>query len=145
MPFIVAKGDPVKAFVSTLLMASLLASPIVLAGETKDTASAQAAAETWLKAMDAEDYSRAWDMSAANVRNDTSKFAWTLLMGAIHMPLGDFKARTLKHTAAKPGADAVTYEYESRYAKNPKVSETVTTIHEKDGAWRVSGYSVNSK
>lgn len=116
-----------------------------MAQETKETVAARAAAEKWLKLVDAGDYSNAWNSSSEEVRAGTSGFFWTTVVSASRLPLGEARSRKLK--AAVPGANGkqVAFEYESRFGKDQTVSETVKAAHEKDGAWRVTGYSVNAR
>jgi hypothetical protein len=128
-----------------MLIAVLLASSAACAQSAADIAEAKAAAEKWLKLVDAEEYSLAYNSSSAGVRDGMPKFAWTTLISATHLPLGNIKSRTLKQTTPKPGGSSISFEYESRFEKNAKVSESVTTVHEKDGAWRVTGYNINDE
>jgi len=136
-----------KILSSLFLAASVLACSPAFA-QQGDIADARAATERWFKLMDAEDYSAAWKTSATGV-HELPQFAWTTLMGAVHSPLGAFKSRKFKGATVnrsspeKPGAVSITLAYESRYEKSPHVDETVTTVHEKDGVWRVSDVNIN--
>ena len=38
----------------------------------------------------------------------------------------------------------MTLEYASQFEKDKKASETIATQRDKDGSWRVSGYSVEA-
>lgn len=134
-----------KALKSVLLAASLLVSSTAFADEVSD---ARVAAERWMKLMDAEEYSAAWNTGAENMRKDMPKLVWNMLSSTVHAPLGQFKSRTFKSadsgtaSAGKPAS--VTLEYVADYQNSHKVSEKFTAIREADGVWRVSGYTLNS-
>jgi hypothetical protein len=63
-------------------------------------------------------------------------------------PLGALKARTLKRTtstATLPGApdgEYVVFQFNTSFERKQAALETVTTIREKDGTWRVGGYFI---
>jgi len=124
------------------LTAVLLISSNPFAQSPKETADARVAAERWMKLMDTEEYSAAWNTGATNMRKDMPKFAWNMLATTIHAPLGDFKSRTFKSSDANTGT--VTLTYVSDYQNSHNVLEKVTTVREADGQWRVSGFSINS-
>lgn len=138
-----------KLLRSLTLAATLLACASAHAQEPSNIAAARSATEQWLKLVDKEEYAAAWNVSSAGVRTDMPKFAWTMLMSATHAPLGEFKSRSFKSSnikkpdAGKPGDESISLEYESRYESNPAVREVITTVHEKDGSWRVSGYGIH--
>ncbi|MRW83458.1 DUF4019 domain-containing protein [Pseudoduganella sp. FT26W] len=131
-----------KLLSSIALAASLLVCSSSFAQGAKDVADARAASESWMKLMDAEDYSAAWNKGAEGVRKDMSKLAWNMLASAIHIPLGTFKSRSYQSASIKPAS--ITFEYISDYQRSHAVRETVTTVKETDGVWRVSGYGIHS-
>lgn len=132
-----------KTILATLFAVSLLAAP-AQAQDTKALAAAQRSAQQWLKLVDKEDYSAAWDASAIDVRANTSKMAWNMLLSASHLPLGQFRARQLKAVSPEAGGKQVRFEFASQFARDDKAVEKVTTVLDKDGAWRVTGYSVEA-
>lgn len=132
-----------KMIVSTLLAASLLFSAGALAQDPKDAAAARGAAESWLKLVDGGDTGAAWRASSANVREDNNQFFWNSIINLSRATLGDLKSRKLKASHDK-GNGQLAFEYESKFQQDAKVVETVTTVHDKDGAWRVSGYNVSA-
>lgn len=133
----------IAALASLLLVASS-----AFAQSPKETADARVAAERWMKLMDTEEYSAAWNSGAANMRKDMPKFVWNMLASTIHQPLGAARSRTFKSsdtiaaTAEKPAS--ITLTYIGDYEKSHNVLEKVTTIQEADGQWRVTGFSYNS-
>ena len=137
-----------KLLTSAILAVSLLTTSTAFAQGDKDVAEARAATEHWMKLMDTEEYSAAWNNGSGGMRKEISKFTWSMIANAMHLPLGDFKSRTFKAAHIKQGTagkpDSVSFDYVAHYTKSPNVTETVTVIHEADGVWRVSGYTINN-
>jgi hypothetical protein len=132
-----------KTIVSAVLTASLLLSANAFAQDGKDTTAARGAAESWLKLVDQGDTGAAWRASSANVRKETNQFFWGTVINVSRATLGELKSRKLTGSSEK-GKDQIAFEYDSRFEKDAKVKETVTTVHEKDGSWRVTGYNVSA-
>jgi outer membrane lipoprotein-sorting protein len=130
-----------KKLISCMLVA-LLSSGGAFAQGAKEVSDARAATESFMKLMDAEEYSAAWNASAESVRNETSKMAWNLLSTAVHLPLGTAKGHSYKSASVKPGT--ITFEYVGNYENSHNVQESVTTVRDKDGVWRVSGYGIHA-
>jgi len=131
-----------KILLSAMLATSLLASASAFAQSPKDVADARTAAEHWMKLMDTEEFSAAWNASAEGMRKGVPKLAWNMLSSTVRMPLGALKSRSYKSSEIKP--ESISFEYLADYESSHNVRETVTTVHEKDGAWRVSGYNIHS-
>jgi hypothetical protein len=129
-----------KKMSSLVLAAMLLASGGVFAQGAKEVSDARAATEHFMKLMDAEEYSAAWNSGAESVRKDMPKLAWNLLATTVHLPLGTLKGRSYRSATVKPAT--ITFEYVADYDNNHNVRESVTTVREKDGVWRVSGYGI---
>lgn len=136
--------DALNKILSAAIAVCCLLGSSALAQDNKDVAAARNSAEQWLKLVDAEDYSGAWNASSSDVRTNTPKFAWTMVVNAAHLPLGAFKSRRLTSAVPKAGGKQLTLEYASAFANENKVSETVSLVHEKDGVWRVTGYGVHA-
>ena len=132
-----------KKIVSAVLTASLLFSAGALAQDPKEAVAARGAAESWLKLVDQGDTGAAWRAASSNVRKDTNQFFWGSIINVSRATLGDLKSRKLKSSSEK-GNGQLAFEYESKFQQDAKVLETVTTVHEKDGAWRVTGYNVSA-
>ncbi|WP_170298972.1 DUF4019 domain-containing protein [Massilia eburnea] len=137
-----------KKLHASALAALLLITTTAFAQSPKETADARVAAERWMKLMDTEEYSAAWNTGAASMRKDMPKLAWNLLANTVHLPLGAAKSRTFKSsdaiaaTAQKPAS--ITLTYVGEYEKSHNVLEKVTTVQEADGQWRVSGFSFSA-
>ncbi len=137
-----------KKLHAAALASLLIFTSTAFAQSPKETADARVAAERWMKLMDNEEYSAAWNAGATSMRKDLPKFAWNMLASTVRLPLGKVKTRAFKSsdlnaaTAEKPAT--VTLTYVGEYEKSPNVLEKVTTVQEADGQWRVSGFSINS-
>ena len=132
---------------SVLLAAASLAICFnVSAQNTPDTTAARKAADQWIKLIDAEEYSAAWNSSSAGMRKGMSKIAWNMLASTVHMPLGALKSRSFKSAEVKPDKpDSVSLEYVANYENNANVRENVTAVRETDGVWRVSGFNISTE
>jgi hypothetical protein len=123
----------------------VLFSPAAFSEGAKDTSAARSAAERWIKLIDAEEFSNAWNSGSASMQAGMPKFAWTTVASGIHAVQGKVKARKLKSAVPSSDGSAIAFEYESQFENAAKVSETVNTVYDKDKTWRVSGYTVTSK
>lgn len=132
-----------KKIVSAVFAASLLFSASAVAQDPKDAAAARTAAESWLKLVDNGDTGAAWRASSANVRKDNNQFFWGSIINVSRATLGNLKSRKLAATSDK-GNGQLVFEFDSQFQQDAKVKETVTATHDRDGAWRVSGYNVSA-
>lgn len=106
----------------------------------------QNAAQAWLILLDRKDWGTAWDASSAVFRQNVPLGTWMDNVPKVREPWGAFVERSpgialyKKTLAGRPDGDYVTVVFLSRFA-NKEVEETVTTVRESDGRWRVTGYS----
>lgn len=137
-----------KKLHSAVLIAALLVGSTAFAQSPKDVADARVAAERWMKLMDTEEYSAAWNSGSEGMRKGLPKLGWNLLASTVHMPLGALKGRTFKssdvNAATSDKPESVTFTYIGDYENSHNVLEKVTTVLEKDAQWRVSGFTINS-
>ena len=109
-------------------------------------AAATLAAQGWLLLLDRRDWGRAWETSATMFRSTVPLGTW---MDGIPKArdLGDFIERKPENAVYKktlqgrPDGDYVTVFFSSKFSKKDEVIETVTTVRDTDGKWRVTGYS----
>jgi hypothetical protein len=107
----------------------------------------QNAAQGWLLLLDRKDWGTAWDTSSAMFRQSVPLPAWMDGIPKLREPLGAFVEREpaeavyKKTLAGRPAGDYVTVIFVSKFANKPQVEETVTTVREPDGRWRVTGYT----
>lgn len=109
---------------------------------------AVAAAEAWLKIVDAEQYAKSWEESAEYFRNAVPKEQWAQSLGGLRMQLGKVVSRTLTSKnftttlQNAPEGKYVVIQYKTRFEKRSVAVETITPMLEKDGKWKVSGYYI---
>lgn len=107
-----------------------------------------AAAEGWLILLDRKDWGTAWDASSQVFRATVPLGTWMDNVPKLREPFGAFVEREpgvplyKKSLPGRPAGDYVTVAFTSRFAKKDKVIESVTTVRESDGRWRVTGYGV---
>lgn len=108
----------------------------------------QFAAQAWLMLLDRKDWGTAWDTSSGSFRQKVPLGAWMDNIPKLRDPMGTFVAREpaevvyKKTLAGSPDGDYVTSNFVSRFDKKGEpVVETVTTVREPDGRWRVTGYT----
>lgn len=107
----------------------------------------QTAAHAWLLLLDRKDWGTAWDASSAVFRQSVPLPAWMDGIPKLRDPLGALVERQplelayKKTLAGRPDGDYVTVIFASRFDKKADVQETVTTVRDPDGRWRVTGYT----
>jgi len=106
------------------------------------------AAESWLTWVDAGEYGKSWDQSAALFKTALSKGEWEKALKAARKPLGDLVSRKVKSTnyaTSLPGApdgEYVVIQFTTSFVNKRSAVETVTPMKDPDGLWRVSGYYI---
>ena len=109
---------------------------------------ATAAADRWLKLVDAGDYKQSWDTASSLFKNAVTADQWAQQVGSARKPLGALVSRKLKsaqYATSLPGAPDGKYvviQYDSVFQNKSDAVETVTPMLDKDGQWRVSGYFI---
>lgn len=138
-----------------LILITLVTSIIVLAGCGKKPESnpeAETAAiessQAWLALLDAGKYAESWDEAAGILRGAISKDNFEKSFQAARGPYGKMVSRELKsrqYTTSVPGAPSGQYviiQYDTSFENEKSALETVTSMLDKDGKWRVSGYYI---
>lgn len=107
----------------------------------------QLAAHAWLLLLDRRDWGSAWDASSAVFRQTVPLGTWMDGIPKVREPFGALVERQpgqgmyKKTLPGRPDGDYVTVNFLTKFEKNPQVVETVTTVREPDGRWRVTGYT----
>lgn len=108
----------------------------------------QASALAWLSLIDNQSYAASWDAGASMFRSAVTQEQWQTAVQNARGRLGELKSRTLtstKSASTLPGApdgDYVVLQFQTSFGQKAAAVETVTTVKEADGAWRVVGYFV---
>jgi hypothetical protein len=107
----------------------------------------QTAAHAWLLLLDRRDWGTAWDASSAVFRKNVPLGTWMDRIPEARAPFGAFVEREpvaavyKKSLEGYPAGDYVTVIFRSQFAQRKDLQESVTTVREPDGRWRVTGYS----
>jgi Protein of unknown function (DUF4019) len=139
-------GTLMRRPVAALLLGLAVAAPLP-AAETPEDAG-QAAAESWLKLVDAGDYDASWDQAAKLFKGSVTKEHWRQAIGGSRGPMGRLVSRKLKSREYKeklPGAPDGKYvvvKFDTVFEKKSTAVETVTPMMDPDGTWHVSGYFI---
>jgi opacity protein-like surface antigen len=156
------QGEVTRGSKGRLVAAGLIA---VLAGVAgafaadKPEDAAQAAAESWLKTVDAGDYAASWSQASAALKAAVKQPEWGQVAAGIRTPLGKVVSRKVKsreYTENGPTTrviggrvyswsgrgKCVILQFETAFANKASATETVIPVPDPDGVWRVSAYSV---
>ena len=129
-----------------LLLAGALVAPSARAADAEQAA--VAAADAWLKLVDAGKYGESWDGAARFFKGAVAKQDWERAAKGARGPLGKLvfrKVASRTATDSLPGAPDGKYVvvvYEASFENKKRATETVTPMLDADGRWRVSGYYV---
>lgn len=109
---------------------------------------ALAAADSWLKLVDAGRYDESWGQAAEFFKKAVSQGEWAKKMRTFREPLGKLitrEAASAQYATSLPGApdgEYVVIQYNTSFEKKKNAVETVTPMKDPDGTWRVSGYFI---
>jgi len=109
---------------------------------------ATAAASQFLELLDAGDYARSWQVSAALMKEKVTEEEWVDKLTGARSVSGALVERTQKrisyNTAAKdsPDGEYVLLFFDSSFEGQKSAKEQVTVMLEEDDNWRVAGYFI---
>lgn len=109
---------------------------------------AKVSIDMWLALNDSGKYECGWDLAADFFRKNIEKTTWVLAIKDARSPAGAVRCRSLKSagfTLSLPNApdgEYVVIQYESQFENRAVAIETITSMHEIDGLWRVAGYYI---
>jgi hypothetical protein len=137
-----------RMLICALALAALAgcAAPAVNAKDEPDPA--VDAARAWLALVDAGKYDESWEAAGAFFRAAVTKEQWSQALGGVRTPLGAVSSRKVSSRVEEtslPGAPDGKYvvmQLDASFAHKAKAVETVTTVLETDGHWRVVGYFI---
>ena len=134
--------------VLSMAILSLFFSVGTLSADEKAEKAALAASTKWLALVDSGDYSKSWERAARIFRAMEAKVEWQTKLNTYRTPLGKVSERNLKskqYTNTLPDApkgEYVVAQYETVFTNKQTVTETITSVLEKDGRWKVAGYYI---
>jgi hypothetical protein len=132
-----------------LIVGVLLLRGVTMPGQDARFASAQKSVEAWLALTDATRYADSRREASAAFQASVSEESWSHDMQTHRRwPLGLVETRKLKSTvpsktlAGAPDGEYVVVTYDTDFEHKQAAVETVTVSLEKDGVWRMAGYSI---
>ena len=132
-----------------LVAAGLMLMPLAARAQNASKEKAGvAAAEKWLGLVDKGEYAASWKDAASSFRAQVTEQKWTKMAQSVRGPLGKLETRKLAKEAYRsslPGApdgQYVVLEFVTAFANKKSAVETVATVLDKDGKWRVVGYFI---
>ncbi len=133
-------------FFSLLLVCSgFLLMAGTVAAQSPKMGKAAVAAEKWLALVDGGNYAESWTEAAGYFKNAVTQAKWEQSLTAVRKPLGKLISRKINnrtYTTSLPGApdgEYVVIQFETSFANKKSALETVTSMLDKDGKWRVAG------
>ncbi len=129
------------------LVLFLAITKLAVAQDAEDKA--RFAAEQWIVLVDDGQFEQSWKEAAKPFQAWISSEEWQKKAAADRERLGHKEYRKLKEIKSsssvkgQPAGQYVFVKYQSSFDKKKNVTETVTTVLEPDGVWRVSGYIFN--
>ena len=138
----------VRKSVCPIALCLLFTGSVLAAQEVSKGTAAMTAAEKWLALVDGERYAESWKEAAQYFKNAVQQEQWLQYLEARRKPLGRAVSREMTkmtYKTALPGAPDGEYmviQFATSFGKKKTALETVTTVADKDGSWRVSGYLI---
>lgn len=137
-----------KRILALLLLACMLLATPARAEDTTSTTKAQSAADAWLSVTDSADYAQSWEKTAGLFQSAVTQSKWKADLEKVRLPLGKVKSRKLESadlTRVLPNApdgEYVVMQYRSQFERHSNIVETVTSMREADGSWKIVGYYI---
>lgn len=135
-----------------ILIAALLCITCPLAASSVSQAPQEAAAvkaaEHFLMLVDQGRYGESWDEAADLFVARVAKEEWRRTLAGVRAPFGALIKREVlsrQFTTSLPGVPGGEYVlilFATSFARKSDAVETVTTVLEDDGQWRVAGYFI---
>ena len=133
-----------KCLLAVTIVTTCFVSVIGFQLSRKETA-ARKVAESWLPLLDAQEYGESWEELSPIVKRTLRKEHWEIGLTELRTPLGKLKSRRFFSTdytrslKGHPKREGVLVRFMSHF-ENGSILESVGTIHDKDGKWRVTAY-----
>jgi hypothetical protein len=107
---------------------------------------AVASAKKWLGLVDKGEYAKSWKQAASYFRKGMPEQKWAQIARTFRAPLGKMMARKLADAAYRtsmpggPEGQYVLIHFHTSFEKKKAAFETVITVLDKDGKWKVASY-----
>ena len=109
---------------------------------------AQASAQEWLVIIDNAKYINSWSIAAPYFQNTITVEQWETTLQGFRQPLGKTISREItsqQYATSLPGTpdgEYVVMQYQTSFEHKQSALETVTSMLEADGTWKVAGYFI---
>ncbi|MCK4278174.1 MAG: DUF4019 domain-containing protein [Desulfurellaceae bacterium] len=130
-----------------MIILGLCLSCNAMASEEKENKAVETA-EKWLTLIDEGKYGESWETAAVYFKNAITKGEWEQTLTTVREPLGKLVSRELKSKTYKtslpdaPDGEYVVVQFETSFDNKKSAIETVTSMLDREGKWRVSGYYI---
>lgn len=132
----------------SVLMVAVMGGAAGRAYAQEATDAAQPAAADWLALVDQGRYDESYDQASQSFKVAVGRAEWAAKAAAARARAGKLLARKVSRateTRNPPNAargDYVFIVYNSSFANLKSAIETVVTVHDRDGKWRVVNYMI---
>ncbi len=132
--------------VAVCVLVGLVGAGWSLRAQDKPELMAQLANGEWLPLVDGGKYGESWEAASAGLKAAVVKTQWEKAMTDNRAPLGKVVTRVLASSAysktlpGAPDGEYVVTLYTTQFEHKESAQETVISVLEKDGKWRVAGY-----
>ena len=105
--------------------------------------------QKWLFLVDNSEYAASWSAAAVYFQNNVTEQEWEKTLQGVRQPLGKTVSRQLAsshYETSLPGApdgEYVVTQYNTSFDNKQSAIETVTSMLNEDGKWKVAGYFIN--
>jgi len=145
--------NSVRQFLRSIFFSAVVglfgvAPSFAIAQDTEATQKAVAAAEAFLTLLDEGKYAESWDTSAATFRSAVTKEQWQAAAGGVRSGVGKIQSRSVMTGADAPKAQSnaqgefIVVKFMAKYSNLAAAIETVASMKDAGGQYRVSGYFV---
>ena len=139
----------ISKIIPFFLMILILTAVQLEAANLSRESAALIATGKWLGLIDAGNYTESRDKAAESFRKAVTPEQWRQSLQTVREPLGKLFLRRVKtktYTTSLPGlpdGEYVVIEFDTFFEYKQSAIETVTSVLERDGQWKVIGYSLN--
>jgi hypothetical protein len=138
-----------RALCACIVIAVITLIPACRKGDfSKQETGAVVLATDWLHLIDDGNYVQSWSETAGIFRNAVPRDKWESTMTSLRKSFGETICRSLRsreYMTSIPGApdgEYVVIIFKTSFKNKKDSLETVTTMKDTDGKWRVSGYYI---
>jgi len=131
-----------------VLLLLLVSANAIHADEGAAIRDAEQSARAWLMLTDGGRFEESWDRASTLFQAGITKSEWTRTAAGVRTPLGRRTSRSVDSAAysetltGAPDGHYVVIQFATSFENKASAIETLVTMKEKNGTWRVSGYFI---